>query len=486
MKWMVLFKPLNIPSMHERCQSGPGCPNFRISCPRNVWRVRTSRWGDKPMIFRKACRQTLTPSMYHWVRFWSGTESDPSSDPESVPDPESEPELDFLSHAKYQQNSKYTKPSNTKHVLHKQAAGWKQNQRFAVLWNCCSAHSKASCADFANDQNNCTEAKTTLKLKCLPHFLSQLHGFFKACAIRFFDIADFAFTDWSLVLDSIASSRKALIWLRSKLATGFWVNSLDDDSLSDSLSESFVPVPSLVADDSSRGRLRGGGSDDVPSLEDGNSNRCMLAICDDMPSWNIEILATKIELVLSHESHFSSGALGVCSIPLNILINRCFSSLFILFDTWKVDGATPKRSFVSLRGHQKPINGSCAIYFPGLFICTVNWLLYLLNIPKPWQQQKTSCRKTNTQHIESHGNSKLEIKRQLTFHTLKIKWNSSRTFHLPFFYSPSGGILPCFGFHTFQESCRFHSSQASAPAGTHWADMHPLKIDWIALTLNLK
>ena len=30
----------------------------------------------------------------------------------------------------------------------------------------------------------------------------------------------------------------------------------------------------------------------------------------------------------------------------------------------KVDGATPKR-WRFVRGHDKPIHGSCAIYFPG-------------------------------------------------------------------------------------------------------------------------
>lgn len=147
--------------------------------------------------------------------------------------------------------------------------------------------------------------------------------FLQSLCNPFFYIADFAFTDWSLVLDSITSSWKALIWLRSKLATGFWANRLDDDALSDSEpSTESEPVPSLVSDDSSRGRLRGGGSEDAPSLEDVKSNRCILVFCDDMSSWNIKLLPTPKD----KPNKNWIGFIPRKPLFLNISINRGFLS----------------------------------------------------------------------------------------------------------------------------------------------------------------
>ena len=54
----------------------------------------------------------------------------------------------------------------------------------------------------------------------------------------------------------------------------------------------------------------------------------------------------------------------------------------------KADGATPKGGLV--RGHNKPIHGSCAIYFPGGIVFF--WVgIFLVSHSRADEMKKTNC-----------------------------------------------------------------------------------------------
>ena len=60
-------------------------------------------------------------------------------------------------------------------------------------------------------------------------------------------------------------------------------------------------------------------------------------------------------------------------------LNLCRSSPIdsVVYTVEKVDGANPKRWPSKQRGYDKPIHGSCAIYFPGWYNLVCLWFCFI-------------------------------------------------------------------------------------------------------------